>query len=453
MRFKAAIRKGSVDSIFVVAATTLVRLGLVVSMMILAPWVGLESIAQYDLFIVGSSLILLMLTVGLDSGLSIVATYQARASRIVLLVAAVGITLGLSIALYFPTVWVAGDINQQVMTSEMAIIMYCYAAGNAVTTVVFSYFRWLQNARAISVLILCANGFGFVLAATFFSARGDILAFVEGLLFGSIGSAVACSAYAIYREQIVPKTVYESLVSPRLTVLAKKLISLSIPYVASSASLIARRVVDRAFLVGFGDPVILGTYALVARLAELVGFCVTLPATGFAPIFIGRCREVSVRKLASRFYTGYLGVSVFIAGAVWVALVIWGGAWFVSQTIELDETTYKLVVPLLVGTLFLGETAVAGFGFVIARKPGVYTAISVAFPLMFIALLWLFSWLGQGVIAIGSSFSISAFLYSTITIVYSERLFPFRYPLAIILALKCTLLASALIYPWVAMAP
>lgn len=72
MVLRHLLRQGIGDSLIQIAATTMVRLGLVLSLLVLAPLVALEETGQFDLFIVGATFVQLAMTVGMDSGLAIV---------------------------------------------------------------------------------------------------------------------------------------------------------------------------------------------------------------------------------------------------------------------------------------------------------------------------------------------------------------------------------------------
>ena len=67
------LKKGAIDTLLQVAATTGVRFALILAIFILARFVSNAEIATYDLFVVASSILLILLTVGLDSGLVVVA--------------------------------------------------------------------------------------------------------------------------------------------------------------------------------------------------------------------------------------------------------------------------------------------------------------------------------------------------------------------------------------------
>lgn len=440
-RLGQMLRRGARDTLLQVAATTLVRLGFSLAVLALAPFVSLAELGRFDLFVVGSSLALLAVTLGMDSGLAIVTSRQTGAGRRAVLLAALAMLTAATLA------WVAGlslilpmlpwiDAEARILAGSTL----AYGALNAALTLIFNWFRWQGRAVTSSLILIAAHAAGFLCAVLAFVSSGTIIGFVGGLIAGAALGVAGCGLHLVRAEGLARADLRLFRRVWRLRRIIAALLSVSLPYVAASVALLLRRAVDRSYILALGDPALLGAYAIVARLAELAGFAFSLPAIGLAPILVDRHREADARRLARLVYTGYV-----LASAVLVTLVVCVAplvAW--PQPIAGAAAAMTLLGPILAGTLFLGELAVAGFGYVISRRALTYTWFSVGFLVAYlsgVAALWT---AGAGLQAIGWAFASAAFAYSTAAIAGSERLVRYGYALWPLTCVKLATLALAL---------
>ncbi|MGB6317704.1 MAG: hypothetical protein WBG08_03640 [Litorimonas sp.] len=434
----ALVTRGSRDTLIQLAATTLSRLGLAIAVLALAPFVSLEDLGRFDLFVVWSSFALLAVTIGMDSGLAIVPGRRtARVRRLLLVVALLVLAVlsagfgGLILAVHLGG-WLAPD------TVQLAALTFGYGALNGALTLVFQWLRWQGMAVAASLVLLATNLAGFAAAALAFIAHRTIMAFMLGVIAGSAAGLAFMLLYLSRAHGFGWRDLRTALRGWILVRTATVLLKLSVPYVTASLAVISRRLIDRQFVLALGDPALLGAYAIIARIAELVAFAFAVPSIGFAPILVSRHDEAGVRRLGRILYLGYLACMVPTLLSVWALAKVYMP---VPEGSEMQAVT-ALLLPILLGTLFLGEMSIAGFGYVLRRRAALYSMLSVAFPLLYVGLLWATG--SQGVIALGWSFAVSAFLFSTAMIAGSERLRMFGYPLIAIMLFKLTLLAVVL---------
>lgn len=435
------LQKGAIDSVLQVAATSLARMGLVLAVPVMAPFVSLEALGRFDLFIVGSSLVLIAVSLGMDSGLAIVNSRKSPAGRRALLMVTLGISFAVTVllgtVLWLLTSWIPNIAGTE---QQLVFLTLLYGALNAEIIIIFNWFRWQQRAVASSLMMIAANVVSFACAAILFAVFGTIIGFVSGLIAGSALGLAGVLALLVRNEELSLRDLRIFKQASRLRRMGAVILGVSLPYMTASVSLVLRRVIDRSFLLTLGDPALLGAYAIVARAAELIGFAFALPAVGFAPIFVARHAEAATRRLARLCYIGYVCLSVVVVVLVVICLPTLLWQFDVAQVADIAG----LLAPILVGTLFLGELSIAGFGYVIKRRPRQFSILSLAFLLAYVGLLWLLTAVGMGVEAIGWAFAVTSFMFTTAAVEGSERLYRLGYPSIPIVIAKFAMLALAL---------
>ena len=435
------LRRGARDTLLQTAATTLVRLGLALAVLGLAPFVSLAELGRFDLFVVGSSFALLAVTLGIDSGLAIVTSRHSAAGRRAVLLAALATSMAAALA------WAAGlavvlpmvpDLERE--TRMLAWATLAYGALNGALTLIFSWFRWQGRAVSASLILIAAHAAGFVCAALSFARIGTILGFVGGLIAGAALGVAGCLLHLARTEGLGRADLRLVRQGWRLRRVVATILGVSLPYVAASVALLLRRAIDRSYLLALGDPALLGAYAIVARLAELAGFAFSLPALGLAPILVARHREAGTLRLARLVYGSYvLASAILVTAAVSLAASI-----DLPRSLAGAAAAMSLLGPILAGTLFLGELSVAGFGYIVARRPIVYTVFSVGFLALYLSGVAALGMLGAGLQALGWGFASAAFIYSTAAIAMSERLVRYGYAIVPLTGIKMATLALAL---------
>ena len=433
----ALLKKGFFDTVLQVFATTGVRFALVLAIFILSRFVSNDEIATYDLFVVASSILLILLTCGLDSGLVIVARTDDAQDQAVYLWLALAICLVLSLILYLPLRFGAASLGLgSIFDVRVFTAAYLYAVGNAMMTLLFSYYRWLGNARAAALIIIMANIVGFLCAAFAFSSERSVVAFVDGLLIGTLIGVVAAVVYVL-RQVEFPRHRINSANARRFVT---TLISMSWPFGIASLLLIARRAVDRTIIVSTGLAALLGAYALVSRSGEVAAFLFALPALGFAPIIIRDHATDAGQKIARGLYLGYVGLSVavmLVGVSLWMAF---GEALFPANV----RDAAPVFLALLAGNLLFTETTVAGFGFVIVQRTWLVAVLSLLFIVVNVAVAVPLSMVGYGLEAVAAGYLVASYVHSTAFIYLSEKHVRFGYPLHAIILIKSIITAGIL---------
>jgi O-antigen/teichoic acid export membrane protein len=434
----AFLKKGAVDTLFQLAATTGVRFALVLSIFVLSRYVGAEAVATYDLFIISTSILLILLTFGLDSGLSVVAMDTDGKAHGAAIWLALGVTGLLFLLLYWPLKLAMATFDLGSLFGPAVFnAAYLYAGGTAVMTLVFAYFRWAGRALTASIIISLAHSIGFVVAGAAFASTRTVDGFIWGLLAGSAIGAAGTLIYLNREAPLIPLIRQHSLQRDALV----RLINIGWPFGVASLTLIARRVIDRGVLVAIGASNMLGGYALVSRAGETAAFFLALPAMGLAPIILSRHAEPAGARIARLLYGGYLLLGLVLAGLAGLVTTYAGAQIFPAYALD----ALPLLVALIIGNLFFSESTVAGFGFVIAGRTGPVAYLSVLFIIINLAVALPLVQLGYGLRAVAAGFLIGAFVHSTIFITLSERHHCFGYPLRLITTAK---LAAVTISLW-----
>ena len=422
------VRKGTIETFLQVAATTGVRFALILSLFVLSLFVSIEEIAKYDLFIVASSMLLIALTIGLDSGLAIAASAKASKQATYLWLSLAGVLL-IGVVLYWPLVLALRVIGIgevfDVVTFNLA---YGYAAVNGIMVLIFSFYRWLGRAFVASALIVTGQAFGFLAAFILFSLEQTVEVFIKGLFAGATLGAILCLVY-IFKTIPPPPTLLKWRFAKRAFM---QLFRVAAPFGFASGALIGRRAVDRAIIIAIGSPTLLGGYALVSRAGELLAFLFALPALGFAPILVRDYLDETVRKLARLLYGGYILASVLTTLAATLVWALFGSVIFPEGTHEVAP----LFAALIVANLFFTETTLAGFGFVIVKRTQIVAILSLMFIFVNFAVAMPLVFLGLGVSSVAIGFLAASFVHSSLFVWLSERQINFGYPLKSIIAAK-----------------
>lgn len=419
---KQLLRKGATDSILQVAATSGTRLSLVLAMFALSGFVDAADIATYDLFLVASSVILIALTFGLDSGLAIVTQVEDERERQAYLWTAILVSASVSIGLFAPLLWAVATFDETgVFGAPVFALSYCYAVASSMMTLVFSYFRWVGNSRAASLILVSANAIGLVVGTLGFYLMRTIDSFIGGL---AVGNGIGVIATFVFVARSTPSGAMAKVISHWRS-MARKLFAVSWPFGMASFALIGRRSIDRAVLLAFASPSLLGSYALVLRFAETLAFFLSVPAQGYSPLILQNRVNESGRRLAVLLYHGYCIAALLVF--VIVSLLWNNGLQGLLPASAQSASSVFLI--LLAASLFFGESAVAGFGFIIIQR----TKWVAMFSLLFIGInvaiaipVYAAGWPLEGV-AVG--FLIAALVHSSLFIYVSEKFVRFGYKL------------------------
>jgi O-antigen/teichoic acid export membrane protein len=434
---RSLLAKGIFDSIIQFAATAGVRFALIASIPLMAIFLPPEDVAKFDLFVVGANFFLIIIALGVDSGLGVVSAARTERRRKALLSGAIIIVVVSSVLVFVPVA--ASALVGRPMFGLQSIdftLMYAYSLPNAIMLVVFSYYRWIGRAVAASLLIIVSNGLGLSIGFGILFFYESILGLQLGLVFGGILGALLCLLFAVSDKQLQHTLGSESYT---LSV-TLRLLKISLPFVVASLLLLARRFVDRGLLISMGTMALLGGYAAVSRSGELLAFAMAVPSIGLSPIVLKHAADDRGKRIAGHLYFGYMCASVVATVAACWVWVAYGEALFSEAAAPIAP----VFIATIVGSLLFGQTAVAGYGFILKQSTNQIAALAGLFIFLYILIATPFIVADNLIGAIGVGFVGASLIYGAVFINLSERKVFMGYPQKRIFLVNSLLAASAI---------
>ena len=413
------LRKALLESVVQSGSMTAARLSLVAATFVIGLHQPLIEVTQFDAFVIAATLIAVVLGLGIDSGLSLIASKDMVEQRHLMLWVALAcpacMVLPLLLAACLAYIW----IDPILLTWGqwgLAIILGYFQANLAIA---YSFDRYSGSAIAISLKILLINAVGFSVGCLLLAQGGDSADFM-------IAYVVTTGLGNLW---IVPSHLWRHHVPHNLRAKAPaalyKLVGFSIWYVASSVTLLLRKPVERIMILAVSIPEMLGGYIILSRLAELVGLLGTALSAGFMPIIIRRYHDADGvgKNLARKLLDGYFAFSMLLTSG---AFILWP-LYLEDVPLPPEYPAMPILLLLITVNIFIGGAALSGQGFVLTQK-GYYVGASGAFLLAcFSAFGALFVLLGFGVWAAPMGLLVAAAAYIILIVQGSERLAPVGY--------------------------
>lgn len=390
---------------------------------ILATTVGVEEFAIYDLFLIISGVINIIIILGIDSGISILLAESkdddTMLSFLYVSTLSISISILFFIALLLSILFIYID-ELFLLNQELWMYIILYQLFTVISYHTFNFLRWRERAKEASFVTLFSYIVGMLIGLYFLYLDKSVASYIQGLVIGLfLGSLV--SLY-VSRAFILKFKVLNNAKA-----LLGELLKLSLPFVPTYLGNNFLQMADRVvILVLFGQHE-LGLYALVAKLANIPQIIMGTLTGGFMPVMLRNYETIKGKKLIRNFFHIYLlliPVAFIILYPMSDSIVeLFGGA-------EYIEGAYLLPM-ILVSILFVQSSQANGFGYLIKRKTHhiIYIAfLSVPFNYLF-SLLFGY-WLGLEGIILGTL--IVGILQTSIYTYYSEKLYSFDYSFKLI---------------------
>lgn len=433
----ALLRKGATDAALQTLATTGVRFALIASIPLLALFLSPEEVGRLDLFVIGANFLLILLSLGVDSGLAIAIPARTALRRSLYLLSALLVIVSLSVLLLIPVMVLGRFVtdNTGLQHADLAW-MYGYSICNTMMVAVFSYYRWLGRALVASVLVITGNTIGLGLGYLALYVTGTLSGLMAGLTLGSLSGALLCIWLALNDAALKHPFQARRL----LAGCTARLIRLSWPFAVASILLLSRRFVDRGILLSLGTLAMLGSYATVSRTGELMAFAIAIPAVGLSPLIVKHAHDAMGKRLARLLLGGYVAASIATTAIGWFLWHRYGPAMFPDEANEIAA----VFLAAIVGSLLFGQTTVAGYGFIVQRNTTLIAGLSVFFLIVYAVIALPFVMADKAVSAVGVGFVGASFLYGALFVFLSERKLKMGYPQPAILAINSVLALVAI---------
>jgi O-antigen/teichoic acid export membrane protein len=412
--------KGLIDTNYYMLAQLSAKVIAVLIVPLVARLLSVEDFATYDLFILASSFISLVATLGIDSGMAIKITenqnnptIQASLLKTVVVIAT-GILvitwLGSFIVLFIG--WMPDGYSMVFVNS-----LFVYAIVYQYNYNVFSFVRWVGKAKQAAWINFTTYSLGILLGVLFlFFWNAEVQYYIFGLILGNvIGNLLS--------TWIVKDFIFQRGFSLQAHEF-KDLMKLSLPYVPTYLSNYAMQFVDRLLITSAFGMEGLGLYAIVNRIAQIPTFAIQLIANGFQPVIFSNYQNSKGKSLAQLIFNLYWIVVVPAAAASLLfgedLIMLFGGEKYMKAVTILPY--------LIVSTLMLGCFYVFGYGYAIKRKTFYVTIITISVVGLIYGLSQYFisaNGINGVAIATFASTAVGACAYVTI----SEYLYSFGYKL------------------------
>jgi O-antigen/teichoic acid export membrane protein len=429
------------DSALLVGATTGARMLLVLSLIALGPYITGPEMAAYDMFVIISSYLMILLTLGMDSGLVITANARTAQRQTAYIWYALCLFTAITAISLLPA-WVAFSnwFLGSLLNDNLFILAFIHAAIAGASLLIFSFYRWLGKATTAALFVIFGSILGVIAAFILFFVFGSIAAFITGLIIGSGIGLVICTLYLIRDRGLAAGSYQARYLRPLLI----RMMKMSLPFMANSILLLSRRTVDRGLLLAIQGTALLGPFAYVSRLGEIVAFLFAIPASGMAPAFVRHHSEERYRRLARVIYIAYLLLALLVTSATFIIQLNWS-----DVLLPVDARPAAFVMTAMVaGNLFFGEVFIAGFGFVIKERGRAVAATTAFFIAVYILIAGTAAYCGFGLKGIATGFVIAAWLYAITYIHFAERLVSFAYPMLVVNIMRVATLSLALFSLW-----
>ncbi len=421
------IKKGLSDSKYYLIANIGNKILAFFIIPILAKSVGVEAFATYDLFLVISGFLNILVILGIDSGIAILLVESKddnnKLSFFYVSTLLISITIMLFLTLILSLIFTYTN-ELLLLNREIWIYIGLYVFFSMINYHTFNFLRWRERAKEASFVTLFSYISGMLIGLSFLYLFNGIESYLQGLVVGLfLGSLVSLyiSREFIFEFKIIDNAK-ESLI---------ELFKLSLPFVPNYLGDNLMQMADRIVILMLFGKYELGLYALIIKLAMIPQIIMGTVTGGFLPVMFQNYKTKEGKKLIKNFFHLYLiliPISFFITYplAEW-AVELFGG---------IDYLKVAYLFPLaLVSILFVQSGQANGFGYTIKRKTHYIMYITFfAVVLNYIFSLLFGYWLGLEGVILGTLFAgiFKTYIYT----LFSEKFYCFNYSFKLIILIS-----------------
>ena len=391
---------------------------------ILAKTVGVEQFAIYDIFLITSGIINIVIILGIDSGIAILLA-ESKNNDTLLSFFYLSTLLISTAILFFISIILMVILSYTdkffLLNREVWGYIVLYELFVMINYHTFNFLRWRERAKEASFVTLFSYMLGMLVGLYFlYMVEPTVESYLQGLVIGLFLGALI-SLY-ISRAYILNFKVIDNAKQ-----LLKELFKLSLPFVPSYLANSFVQMADRVVILALFGQHELGLYALVSKLANIPQILLGTVTGGFMPVMLGNYSTPKGQHLIKNFFHIYLlliPVAFLIAYPLSdMAIEFFGGA-------EYAEGSYLLPM-MLVSILFINTTQANGFGYLIERKTHYIIYISfLAVAVNYMASFIFGYYLGLWGVILGTL--VTGIFITYLYTYYSEKFYRFNYSFSLI---------------------
>ncbi|MEJ5220045.1 hypothetical protein WG622_17455 [Cognatishimia sp. D5M38] len=408
-----------VESIVQSGSMMAARLSLIAATFVIGYFQPLIEVTQFDLFAIAATFVALGLGLGMDSGLSLIATEKKPSERNLMLWVALGFP-ACAVSVLGLILWLAHFWLEPIfLTWEQWALAITLGYFQANLTIAYSFDRFCGSAIKISLKILFFNLLGFAGGSILLAQGGQAIDFMITFTIAlGLGNLWVIPGHL--RRNTVPRQ--ERL---KATNTFKNLIGFSVWYLMSSLTLLMRRPIERFAILSVSSPEMLGGYIIISRLAELVGLVGTVLSAGFMPIILRRFDDAEDvgKALARNLLNGYFALSVLLLSG---GLLMWP-LYLEQIPFPAEFPTMPVMFVLIAANIFIGAASLSGQGFILSRKGHWVGIAGLILMTTFAAFTIFFLLLGIKIWSAPLGLLSASAIYILLVVQGSERIAPINY--------------------------
>ena len=410
--------KGLSDSFYYLVANIGNKLLAFLVIPFIAKSVGVEEFATYDLFLVISGFLNILVILGIDSGVAIFLAESKDSSRVAFLyisTLSISISLVALISILLSCIFI---YTNQLFTLDKTIWLYIciYLLFSVINYHTFNFLRWEERAKEASFINLFSYIAGMLVGLLFlYFIKNRIESYLQGLIIG-IFLGTLFSLY-ISREYIFKFKIIEEPIK-----ILKELFKVSLPFIPNYLGNSLIQMADRVIILMLFGKYELGIYAVTVKLARIPQIIIGTVSGGFLPVMIRNYKTQRGVKLIQNFFHTYIvAIPIFFIISYYIsewAIMVFAGEKYIE---------FAYLFPMaLASTLFIQSSKSGGFGFIIQKKTHYIIYITFVSVAINYILSFIFGYLiGLEGVIIGTL--LTGIFKTYIYIYYSEKLYSFNY--------------------------
>jgi O-antigen/teichoic acid export membrane protein len=374
-----------------------------------------DEFAKYDLFLTYSSFLIVIFTLGMDSGLGVKCTEHKDNIQKICFYYTGSLKIVFFIFLFFLFLWL---IALLVGLNDMSFYLYTlfYAFILSVYSIILGFQRWLGNVKMATFIILIINVLGYFLGLlALFISNYNTNYLLMGIALGSLIGVLIC----LYLTRTFLNNFFQHSLNEEFLHFFK----ISIPIVGASFGIQSRRLLERFTVLYFFDTVELGKYALLSRIVQIPEIGIQTMGNAFFPRILKDYNTIEGKKTSHLILLLFL-IFIFI-GSIFT--------YFFSTQIILmiGDNTYqaysKFILPVFIFTILNCIHYFSGFGFFIKAKTNQYSIVIIGAVLFSAVMSFISLYFIKSISVLIITYLISSVLYSISYLFFSEKLYKMEY--------------------------